>query len=117
MGFLEEKLNETSQTRDFIVSDPASKDGKTRVVTLTKVELEGVFKGLRPRALDYYAFADIRRILQKELARYLKGEVVHLSKVSDAVWDNYTKDMQFKPKQHGHTYVKLKENAEESGDS
>jgi len=113
MGFLEERLNETSQTRDFIVRDPFSKDKKTRVVTLTKIELEGVFKGCRPGSLDYYAFADIRRILNKELAQYLKGNIVHLSKVSDEVWENYTKDMKKKPKQRGFTYVKPKEDVEE----
>jgi len=109
MRFLEEKLNETSQTRDFIVRDPYSKDKKKRVITLTKVELEYIFKGMRPRSLDYYAFADVRKILQKELAQYLKGSIVHLSKVSDTIWNEYTKDMKKKAKQRGHTFVKDKD--------
>jgi hypothetical protein len=118
MGFLEEKLND-SQTRDFIIreinfSSESDKERKTRVITLTKVEIEGIFKGLRPRSIDYTAFSDIRKILGAELKDYLRGDMVHLSKVSDALWNEYTKDMKYKPLQKGKTYVKKRENTETS---
>lgn len=111
MGFLEEKLND-SQTRDFVVkeinfsSDEDRKTRTTRVVTLTKVEIECIFRGLRPRSIDYEAFRDIRKILRAELKLYLKGELVHLSKVDDSLWKEYIKDMEHKPIQKGHTYEK-----------
>jgi len=69
-------------------------------------DLQAIFKGFRPRNMDYEDFKAVRRILKKELARYLKGQIVHLSKVNDAVWADYTKDMKYKPKQKGHTYVR-----------
>lgn len=94
---------------------------KTRVFTLgedqRKVEvstedLESIFKGFRPRLMHFEDFKEVRKILKKELAQYLNGELVHLSKVSDAVWMQYTEGK--KIKQRGQTYVKKKDNP--SGD-
>jgi hypothetical protein len=107
MGFLEEKLN-GSQIRSFVISNPFSKeeDKKTRVITIPSEDIEMIFRGMRPRSLDYYAFSDIRKILRVELKEYLKGQIVHVSKVDDLLWKEYTKDMLKKPKQRGNTYHK-----------
>jgi hypothetical protein len=75
-------------------------------------DLQAIFKGFRPRNLDYEDFQAVRGILKKELAHYLKGQIVHLSKVNDAVWADYTKDAKRKIKQKGHTYVRAKEESE-----
>jgi hypothetical protein len=120
MEFLRKKLSD-SQTRDFVIrkvefSSDADKENKTRIVTLTEVEIECIFKGLRPRSIDYEAYKDIRKILKAELKSYLKGERIHLSKVSDEVWNNYVKDMVHKPLQKGHTYKKENEETSDSGD-
>ena len=69
-------------------------------------DLEYIFKGMRPRLMDYEDFKIIRRFLKKELAQYLKGRLVHLSKVNDSTWSEYVKDMKYKPRQKGRTYVK-----------
>ena len=65
-------------------------------------DLDYIFKGMRPRLMDYEDFKEIRRILKKELAQYLKGKIVHVSKVTDEVWKQYTEGK--KIKQKGHTY-------------
>ena len=90
------------------------KNLKTRVFTLDddkrlevlEEDLEYIFKGMRPRAMDYKDFKQIQKILNKELAQYLKGEIIHLSKVNDAVWSQYTQGKRIKQK--GKTYVKEK---------
>jgi hypothetical protein len=86
-----------------------------RKLEVSTGDLEYIFKGMRPRLMSPEDFRAIRIQLKKELAHYLKGELIHLSKVSDEVWANYTKDMKHKPKQKGHTYVKKQETS--SGDN
>jgi hypothetical protein len=69
-------------------------------------DLEYIFKGYRPRLMDLEDFKVIRRIINKEVKKYLKGTVVHLSKVTDEVFASYTKGLKHKAKQKGVTYVK-----------
>ena len=69
-------------------------------------DLEYIFKGYRPRLMDLEDFKVIRRIINKEVKKYLKGTITHLSKVSDAVFASYTKGLKHKPIQKGVTYVK-----------
>ena len=75
-----------------------------------KVEIEDLeticFKNLRPRNMSYEDFRIIRKILGKEVKKYLKGRLVHISKVSDSAWKDMTKDMENKPIQKGKTYVR-----------
>ena len=98
------------QTRTFSLPryDFTSKPTETKYeqVEVSESEMLNIFKGLRPRNMDYADFVIIRRMIQKEVARYLKGELVHVSKVSDEMWADYTKGMVNKPKQKGVTYVK-----------
>ena len=75
-----------------------------RKVEVPIEDLDYIFKGMRPRLMDYEDFKAIRRILKKELAQYLKGKIVHLSKVNDSAWKEYTGGK--KIKQKGLTYVK-----------
>jgi hypothetical protein len=80
-------------------------DGRKLEVDLE--DLEAIYyKGLRPRLMDSNDFRVISRILKKELAQYLKGQIMHLSKVSDKVWEKYTEGK--KIKQRGKTYRKEK---------
>jgi len=65
------------------------------------------YKGMRPRLMSYEDFVEIRRILKKELADYLDGELFHLSKVSNSIWKDYTGGK--KIKQKGNTYRKNKQ--------
>lgn len=69
-------------------------------------DLEYIFKGYRPRLMDLEDFKVIRRVINNEVKKYLRGKVVHLSKVTDAVFKNYTKGSKHKAKQRGRTYVK-----------
>lgn len=96
---MERKNPMSLTTKTFTFSDGR----KLEVVT---EDLEYIFKGFRPRLMDYDTYRAIRVKLKKELAQYLKGDIIHLSKVSPEVWANYTKDMKHKPIQKGHTYVK-----------
>jgi hypothetical protein len=102
----EHKVN--LQTRTFKLSDG-------RDLEVSGEDQEYIFKGMRPRLMSREDFKIIQRHLKKELAQYLKGELVHVSKVSDAMWENYTKDIQHKYKQRGFTYVKKKDST--SGDA
>lgn len=77
-----------------------------REIEVSKDDLIYIFKGMRPRLMDYEDFKFVRRILNKELKRYLKGRMVHLSKVSASSWEEYIKDAEYKPIQKGRTYVK-----------
>ena len=98
---MESNLN--LKTRVFTLP---TEDGKTKKIEVDAEDVDYIFRGLRPRNMDYMDYKYIRIILKDELAQYLKGEVVHLSKVSDAVWANYTKGKNIKQK--GQTYVKEK---------
>jgi hypothetical protein len=93
---------ETKKTRTF-----ERPDGSRFIID--DDDLNYIFKGYRPRALALEDFKQVRRVLKKELKQYLKGRLVHVSKVNDAVWAEYTKDMKYKPKQKGNTYVKARE--------
>ena len=62
------------------------------------------YRSMRPRLMNYEDFVEIRRILKKELAHYLEGKIVHLSRVSDLSWKEYTEGK--KIKQRGKTYRK-----------
>jgi len=86
-------------TRTFTFTDGRNLEVPTE-------DLEYIFKGYRPRLMNYNTYRAIRIQLKKELAQYLKGELVHLSKVTPEVWYNYIKNMEYKPIQRGHTYVK-----------
>jgi hypothetical protein len=80
-----------------------------RRLDVPKEDLEYIFKGYRPRLMSAEDFRVISKILKKEVKRYRGGRIIHLSKVSDSVWDNYIKDQKIKPRQKGHTYVKKDE--------
>jgi len=80
-----------------------------RRLEVSKEDLEYIFKGMRPRLMDYDDFRFVRSELNRELKRYKKGHLIHLSKVSNVVWENYVKDEKYKPIQRGHTYVKKDE--------
>lgn len=80
-----------------------------RKIEVSKEDLEHIFKGMRPRLMDYDDFRFVRSELNRELNRYKKGHLIHLSKVNDKVWEDYTKDKEIKPRQKGHTYVKKNE--------
>lgn len=95
-------LNLKTRTFDLGI-DP---EGLPRFLEVSEDDILAIFKGNRPRNMSYGDFKQIQRTLKKELAQYLKGEIVHLSKVSDTVWDQYTKGK--KIKQRGHTYIKEK---------
>jgi len=100
-----EKHELNLRTRVFILPDGENKTKKLEVET---ADLEYIFKGMRPRLMDYLDYKYIRALLKIELKTYLKGEMVHLSKVSDEVWAKYTKDMKYRQIQKGHTYVREK---------
>jgi hypothetical protein len=88
--------------REFELSDG-------RKLMVSKEDQEAIFKGLRPRSLDYNDFIAIKNFLNREAKKHKKGTLVHQSKVSDELWDKYIADMEFKPKQRGNTYVKKRE--------
>jgi len=92
-------MDKFEESRMFIRSDESRFE-------VSAEDLKAIFKGMRPRNMDYEDFRAVRNILKKELAQYLKGQIVHLSKVSDEVWEKYTKGMKHKPIQKGKTYVK-----------
>ena len=77
-----------------------------REIEVSKDDLIYIFKGMRPRLMDYEDFKFVRKALNKELKRYLKGRMVHLSKVNASSWEEYIKDAEYKPIQKGRTYVK-----------
>lgn len=77
-----------------------------REIEVSKEDLIYIFKGMRPRLMDYEDFKFVRKVLNKELKRYLKGRMIHLSKVSDSSWEEYIKEAEYKPIQKGRTYVK-----------
>ena len=77
-------------------------DGRRLEVLLE--DLVDIFKGLRPRLMSYEDFKFIGKILNKENKKYLKGKLVHVSKVTDTVWKDYTGGK--KIKQKGNTYVR-----------
>jgi hypothetical protein len=81
------------------------RDGKPDL-SVSFDDLDEIFKGLRPRLMDVEDFKYISKILKKETKRYLRGRMVHLSKVSNTMWEEYVKDEQYKPIQRGRTYVK-----------
>jgi Mg-chelatase subunit ChlD len=89
-------------TRTFTFTDG-------RNLEVTTEDLEYIFKGFRPRLMDYDTYKAIRVQLKKELAQYLHGELVHLSKVTPEVWYNYIKNMEHKSIQKGHTYYAKKD--------
>lgn len=99
----EKKSHLNLQTRKFELTD---ENDEIRIVEIETEDLEMIFKGYRPRLMSPEDFKAIGKLLRKELAQYLKGELVHLSKVSNSVWEEYTKDLKHKSKQRGHTYVK-----------
>jgi hypothetical protein len=101
---MEEKPRETLnlKTRDFILVNHETEERKT--ITVEEDDVLAIFRGLRPRNMSYDDFKAIQALLKKELAQYLKGQVVHLSKVSDSVWDRYVEGK--KIKQRGNTYKK-----------
>lgn len=70
-------------------------------------DVEYIFKGMRPRLMDYETFKEIRRILEKELKEHLRGRISHMSKMSKEAWKDFTKEMG-SPMQRGHTYKKVK---------
>lgn len=78
-------------------------------VTVSQEDIINIFKGFRPRLMDVKVFRYIQKIIRTEVKRHLKGEMVHLSKVSDEVWANYTAGKR-KIKQRGFTYRKNREN-------
>jgi uncharacterized protein YozE (UPF0346 family) len=91
-------MEEESKSRVFEMPDG-------RKIEVCLEDLESIYyKGLRPRLMDSEDFRVISRILKKQLAQYLKGQLMHLSKVSDKVWEQYTEGK--KVRQKGKTYKK-----------
>lgn len=104
-GFLESTLDKDTSQRTFVFGE----NEKRRLIIVELDDLVNIFKGLRPRHINSDDFKQISGLLRKELQRYKKGTVSHLSKVNDLVWKEYTKNSQHKIKQKGVTYVKKTE--------
>lgn len=99
MGFLEETLDKDSLERTFKFLD-GDKEIEYKV---SLGDLELIFKGIRPDYIPKEYFKEISKLIKKELKNYRKGNMVHLSKVTDEVWKEYgTKGK----KQRGFTYRK-----------
>lgn len=103
MGFIEESLDKDQNYRTFTFSNGEEK----KAVEIPLDDLIMIFKGFRPRLMGLEVFKQIGILLNKESKRYQRGRIVHLSKVSNEVWENYTKGK--KIKQRGSTYVKKEE--------
>jgi len=88
------------KTRVFLLKSKNS----VKNLEVAEEDLLFIFKGMRPRLMDIDDFKAVRNQLQKELKQYLKGELIHLSKVTDEVWYDYCKG--YKSIQKGKTYVK-----------
>jgi len=82
--------------------------GDERRIEVPIDDLDYIFKGMRPRLMPYDDYKYVRMVLKKENELYLKGQIVHLSKVYDAVWKEYVKEHGIKENIHqrGRTYVK-----------
>jgi hypothetical protein len=100
-----QNMKDEEKTRTFELPD-----GRRLVVDLD--DLDYIFKGYRPRLMALEDFKYISKILKKELKNYLKGTIIHLSKVSDEVWGKYTEGMKYKPRQKGKTYIKKEQDGE-----
>jgi hypothetical protein len=105
MGFIEESLDKEKNYRTFTFSN--GKDEERKKIEVPLDDLLMIFKGFRPRSMDLEVFKQISRLLQRESKQYQAGKIVHLSKVTDEVWAEYTKGR--KVKQRGVTYVKKQE--------
>jgi hypothetical protein len=103
MGLLEDSLDEDKNYRTFMFGD---KPEDRRKVEVPLDDLIMIFKGFRPRLMDLEDFKQISHLLQWEAKNHCKGTITHLSKVSNEVWKDYTKDAKHKVKQRGSTYVK-----------
>jgi hypothetical protein len=101
MGALEDHMVENKRT--FILKDE-------RRIEISQEEVYEIFKGFRPRNMTLEDFKEISNTIKKDMARYLHGTLTHVSKVSDAVWSEYTKGKHIK--QRGNTYIKKKETDE-----
>lgn len=95
------------KTRTFTLKN--AETNMIKNLEVSEEDLSFIFRGMRPRLMDFDDFCAIRTQLKKELKQYLKGEIIHLSRVTDEVWYEYCKDMEYKPIQKGKTYVKNKE--------
>ena len=94
-------MSEEAVDKDRVFRTP---DG--REIKLDLQDIEYIFKGYRPRLMSLEDFKFVSRILRAEVKRHLRGKFIHVSKVRDDIWEDYVKDMKFKPKQRGMTYVK-----------
>lgn len=95
-------LNSTSSIVDL------EKQPEDRKIELTEDEMFRIYSGYRPRDMELEDFKIISNILKKEMKRYLKGNLVHISKVSDQLWEKYNEGLEIKKVQKGVTYVKKK---------
>jgi len=100
MGVLEDLIKKGETTHVFILPNE-------KRIELDLVDIENIFKGYRPRNLSADDFKGVSKILKKEVAQYLKGKLVHLSKVSPEFWkQHFEKGLVNTHKQRGYTYVK-----------
>jgi pantothenate kinase len=60
-----------------------------------------VYKGIRPAKMDKELFKAISKELNKLLKEYKKGEMFHLSKMTNSLWENLGG---LKHKQRGSTF-------------
>lgn len=105
MGVLESTLDEGKTYRTFIFEE----ENEKRVELQVELEdLVAIFTGLRPRNMNVVHYQQIRSLLKKELKRYKKGTLTHVSKISDEAWEKQCKEIGVKRIQKGNTYVKSK---------
>jgi hypothetical protein len=99
MQIEEQKENTLPTERVFTIGE--------KRIEVSNDDLDYIFRGMRPRLMNYEDFRFVRKQLKKEVAQYLKGTIMHLAKVNDAVWSKYTQGK--KIKQKGKTYIKKDE--------
>jgi hypothetical protein len=100
MGVLEKFTDSGEKTHIFILSND-------KRIELDAIDIENIFKGYRPRNMSLEDFKGVSKIIKKEVRSYLKGQLVHLSKVDASLWKNYyEKGLINTHKQRGYTYVK-----------
>lgn len=57
-------------------------------IVVTAEEQELVFKGIRPKNMDYEVFKKVRKDLAKATKRYLGGQFIHISTNTNPMYDN-----------------------------
>lgn len=89
-----------------MLEDSLEEINKDRQIPLTIEDLEMIYKGYRPRNMSTEEFKALGKLLKEVYKIYSKGKIFHLSKVSDAIWEKYTKDLEGIHRQRSKTYEK-----------